>query len=93
MYHNFITFIYLFNKIYFDPDQVNGILNCKKCDERLDEPKLLPCGNSICSSCASSLKLNTGDDKCLVCSNKHKMIANSLPINIASQALFIQYKK
>ncbi len=66
--------------MFFDPDQINNLLNCKKCNGRLDEPKLLPCGNSICSYCAASIKLNGKQYDCLVCKNKHEMPKNGLHI-------------
>jgi len=65
--------------MFFDPNQVNNLLNCKNCNERLDEPRLLPCGDNICSACAQSIKLNGKQYDCLVCSNKHKMPKSGLP--------------
>jgi hypothetical protein len=65
--------------MFFDPNQVNDLLNCKNCNERLDEPRLLPCGDNICSACAQSIKLNGKQYDCLVCSNKHKMPKSGLP--------------
>ena len=38
-----IIFLYK-NKMFFDSNQVNNILNCKNCEALLNEPRLLPCG-------------------------------------------------
>jgi hypothetical protein len=67
--------------MFLDLNQVNNLLNCKNCNERLDEPRLLPCGDNICSACAQSIKLNGKQYDCLVCSNKHKMPKSGLHLN------------
>lgn len=69
--------------MFFDPHQVNNLLYCKNCEARLDEPRLLPCGESIFSVCVQSIKLIGKQYDCLVCSNKHKMPKNGLHINKA----------
>jgi hypothetical protein len=68
--------------MYFDSKQVNNLLNCIKCEGRLDEPRLLPCGNSICSYCSSSIQLvNNKEFQCLICNELHEMPQKGLPIN------------
>jgi len=68
--------------MFFDSNEVNNLLNCKKCDGRLDEPKILPCGNNICSHCISSIQVNKYNEfECLVCKDKHEMPKNGLPFN------------
>ena len=64
--------------------QINNIFDCKKCDKRLDEPRLLPCGKSICTSCVLSIQLNLNNEyDCFLCNNKHEMSKYGLPINEA----------
>jgi hypothetical protein len=60
--------------MYFENNQVNNILICDQCEGRLDIPKILPCGKTICSFCAPLNLLSTIDNKfdCLVCKNKHR---------------------
>jgi hypothetical protein len=77
--------------MFFESNEVNKLLNCKKCDGRLDEPKILPCGNSICSYCAASIKLNGKQYDCLVCREQHKMPKKGLPLNTALKDL-LAYK-
>ena len=66
--------------MFFDSNQINEVLNCTKCNERLDEPRILPCGKSICSFCAESIKVKDRDFQCLICEDKHEMSKNGLPI-------------
>ena len=68
--------------MYFDSKQVNNLLNCIKCEGRLDEPRILPCGNSICSYCSSSFQLaNNKEFQCLICNELHEMPQKGLPIS------------
>jgi len=74
--------------MFFDLNKIGDLLDCKNCEVRLDEPRLLPCGNSICSYCVSSIQVNKDKEfECLVCHEKHKMLENGLPINIALKKL------
>jgi len=70
--------------MFFDLNQINSKLTCKKCEERLDEPRLLPCGSSICSFCSSSIKLtNNKEFQCFICNESHEMPKKGLPISKA----------
>jgi hypothetical protein len=58
--------------MFFDSNLVDNILNCKKCAGRLDEPRILPCGNSICSHCVSTIQFKANKEfQCLVCDELH----------------------
>ena len=56
--------------------EINKILLCPQCNQRFDEPKILPCGNTICISCIrnfiSSEKRAQNKYKCLICDELHK---------------------
>jgi hypothetical protein len=68
--------------MFYDSNQMdNELLLCKHCEGRLVEPKLLPCGETICSSCEASIQVNDRMFDCLVCKDKHDMPKNGLPIN------------
>jgi len=73
--------------MFFDPNTVNTLLDCRNCGGRLDEPKLLLCGNSICTVCASSIQVTNNEFQCLVCNDKHDMPKNGLPLNNALKEL------
>ena len=79
--------------MYFDSNEVNTLLNCKKCENRLDEPSLLACGNSICSYCLKSIILDKNKRKfdCIICDDLHEMPLLGLPTNnLAKQMLSIK---
>ena len=69
--------------MFYDTNKVNNVLICKSCQEQLDEPKILPCGRTVCSLCASKIKMNGNEFDCLLCKNKHEMPKNGLPNNEA----------
>jgi len=71
--------------MFFETNLVNEILLCEQCKGRLDLPKILPCGKTICSFCAPLNFLSTIDNKfdCLVCKNKHEVPKDGLIINEA----------
>jgi len=70
--------------MYYNKNEVNNILTCKYCEGRLEEPKLLPCGKSICSLCVLTIKLNASSEyDCSACNKKHEMSKNGLPVNEA----------
>jgi len=39
------------------------VLDCQNCHKRYDEPKMLPCGNTICSTCVKTYLLNKKEKK------------------------------
>jgi hypothetical protein len=68
--------------MFFNPNQVNNLLSCKSCSQRLDEPRLLPCGKNICSNCYLSIQTNNNEFQCIICKDKHLISnKNGLPIN------------
>jgi len=71
--------------MYFETNQVNKALLCKLCEEFFEnsEPKILPCGETICSFCVSSIQVTDNLFDCLLCQDKHEMPKNGLPNNKA----------
>jgi len=68
--------------MFYDSNQINNKLTCKKCEGRLDEPRILPCGRSICSFCLEYIKLtNNREFQCLICDELHEMPKKGLPIS------------
>ena len=67
--------MYCYNK------RIENFLNCKKCERSLDEPRILQCGETICSLCSSSIFVDSNYQyDCLVCSKKHDMNKQGLPL-------------
>jgi hypothetical protein len=74
--------------MFYDTNEVNALLNCKKCEGRLDEPSLLECGNSICSHCSQLIILDKNRIfKCLGCDDFHTMPLLGLPSNNLAKSL------
>jgi hypothetical protein len=49
---------YIFNSIlemFYEAKEIDNQLLCKQCEGRLDIPKILPCGETICSFCETSI--------------------------------------
>ena len=67
--------------MYFDENELNTMLLCKKCNGRLNEPRILPCGESVCSYCVSTIQVQENKFNCLICSKKHTMPDEDLPIS------------
>ena len=67
---------------FYEEKKISNALSCKKCHERLDEPRILPCGDSICTKCLSTIKIkNKQVFDCIVCKKQHIMPENGLLIN------------
>jgi hypothetical protein len=68
--------------LYFDSNQINSKLTCKRCEGRLDEPRLLPCGQNICKYCLAYIQVkNNREFQCLICQEVHEMPKKGLAIN------------
>ena len=80
--------------MFFNTFQVNKELLCKNCKGKLDIPKILPCGETICSLCETSIQVNDQIFDCLVCKDKHKMPEKGFAINKSlSKILEIELSK
>jgi hypothetical protein len=58
--------------MFFATNQVNEILLCLHCQGRLEEPKLIPCGETICSFCEKSIQVNENVFDCVICKKNTK---------------------
>lgn len=67
--------------MFYDTREVDNALLCQQCEGRLDIPKILPCGEAICSLCETTIQINDKMFDCMVCKEKHEMPKNGLPIN------------
>lgn len=68
-------------KMYYAEARVNKILTCEKCNERLDVAKSLPCGSILCSYCAKALDIKDLQFDCPVCTKRHSLDGDDLPVN------------
>ena len=67
--------------MFYEEKKISNVLNCAKCDQRLDEPRNLPCGEFICAYCHMSIEVNNNKFKCFVCKEDHLMPEKGLPIS------------
>ena len=67
--------------MFHEEKKINEIINCSKCNERLDDPKALPCGETVCSSCVSTIHVNNSKYECIVCNEQHIMPEKGLQTN------------
>ena len=67
--------------MFYEEEQINDLMSCNKCHERLDEPRILPCGDTVCLSCASSIQVISEHFECILCNKKHAMPREGLPIS------------
>ena len=66
--------------MFYDEEQIKSVLNCKQCNERLDVPKILPCGATICTFCVSTIKIEDEFTfECKLCNNMHVFPSNGFP--------------
>ena len=70
--------------MFYEQNQILNVLNCAKCSKEFDEPRLLPCGNTVCNDCISALTIysnpNTNMFDCAMCFDEHMRPAKGFPI-------------
>ena len=69
--------------MYFEQEQILQFLVCSNCS-LIDEPRLLPCGNTICNDCVAILNSSNPDSNaftCSMCCDEHVIPAKGFPIN------------
>jgi len=68
--------------MYYDKNQVDEVLICEYCNQIIDQPKILPCFETICSFCEQSIEIiNDNKFECFICKEIHEMPKNGLPFN------------
>ena len=74
--------------MFYEAKKIDNQLQCKQCEGRLDVPKILPCGETICSFCETSIQVNENNTfDCLICKDKHEMPKNGFLISKALSEL------
>ena len=71
--------------MFFEEIQILGVLKCANCFNKYDEPKILPCGYTLCNVCIDSIEKNiknNGDEfNCNLCNENHILPKNGFPLN------------
>jgi hypothetical protein len=74
--------------MFFQADAINNVLICTICDNKMVDPRLLPCGMSVCHRCVDLL-VDTDKKriKCQNCAKIHEIRDEGFPKNLALQKL------
>jgi hypothetical protein len=74
--------------MFFQADAINTILICKICDTKMVDPRILPCGKSMCHRCVD-LIVDTDKKriKCQNCAKIHEIPDEGFPKNLSLQEL------
>jgi hypothetical protein len=72
--------------MFYEESKINKILNCELCNQKFDEPRLMPCGITLCNMCVNSIEdrlliTNTTCFQCIFCTDHHCVPKNGFPIN------------
>lgn len=69
--------------MFYEQNKIEPFLKCSKCYEKFDEPRVLPCGKTVCSLCLKTLitdKKKEGCFECCMCQASHNTNAE-FPVN------------
>ena len=66
--------------MFYHTSQINSILICGACNKKFEDPRVLPCGSTICFMCFVEQTNKTGKYSCPNCNQYHK-IDVALPPN------------
>ena len=64
---------------FYSINDIQSQLQCSYCKNRIDIPKFLPCGNTICSKCETSY-IQSSDKECKSCADIHQIPLNGFPV-------------
>ena len=69
--------------MFYEASRIECIILCKICDQKLDDPRLLPCGRSVCHKCVDVL-LDTDRQriKCFYCAKTHDLPKDGFAPNL-----------
>ena len=67
------SLVFEFLKMFYKEEDISNELICPKCTNRFDDPRILPCGNSLCQSCILDEIEEGAINKCYCCQEKHSL--------------------
>jgi len=74
--------------MFFQADAINNVLICKICENKMVDPRLLPCGKSVCQRCVDAIAdTDKKRIKCENCAKIHEIPDEGFPKNLALQEL------
>ena len=74
--------------MFYQAENINSALICFVCENKLDDPRLLPCGMSVCNKCVDFLSdTKKRIVKCQHCGKTHEIPQEGFPIILALKNL------
>jgi hypothetical protein len=74
--------------MFYQADKIDSILICEVCDNKMVDPRLLPCGKSVCHRCVDVLADSDKKRiKCQNCAKIHEISDDGFPKNLALQKI------
>ncbi len=64
--------------MFYSDNEIHRLKICPKCSLESDDPRILPCGETVCNSC---LNTNMKSFECQFCSSEHCTNENGFPKN------------
>jgi hypothetical protein len=59
---------------FYSANEIDSLLICKHCEQKFEDPRILPCGKSFCNSCIVYLAdTNNTNVNCKNCGKKHEI--------------------
>ena len=75
--------------MFYEQSSIKAFLQCASCTQTFDEPRILPCWNTVCSACLETLvKITDKNDnsfKCSMCQGRHNNA--DFPVNRSLKGL------
>jgi hypothetical protein len=74
--------------MFYQADKIETILICNVCDRKMVDPRLLPCGKSVCNRCVDFLTdAEKKKIKCKYCCKEHEIPDGGFYINQLAQEM------
>jgi hypothetical protein len=65
--------------MFYEENEIKDLLVCKLCHQRLVDPRVLSCGNTVCKGCIDAIyNQQTKGIECLFCLKQHVKPANEI---------------
>jgi hypothetical protein len=76
--------------MFYEASRIECLILCKICDKKLEDPRLLPCGRSVCHKCVDLL-LDTDRRriKCFYCAKTHDLPIDGFAPNLELSNLLV----
>jgi hypothetical protein len=74
--------------MFYQADTIDSLLTCDVCKEKMIDPRILPCGKSLCYDCIDYwTNIMSKIVKCKNCGKSHEIPAEGFPKNLMAQKM------